>query len=376
MNRLRSITKALFFGLMLVVPFPSMSASETGETVSKRGTVNDDYYAAGGTVDIDADIVGDLVVSGGDLFVGHRIQGDVMAAGGSLNIRGEILDDIRTAGGDITIDATIGDDLFAAGGEINVSSGTAIGGEAWLAGGDVLMAGTIKKDLLIGAGNIRISGTIHGDVELEGGEIQILEGALIEGNLHYKSPNEAKIHSNAKIAGDVTYEQVEWGHSHRGYGIFFSLTMVAAGIVLFLVFPGFTMSAAGMISADPWKNLGVGFALLVVAPIAAILLMGIVLGIWVGMSILALYFVALLTGFLISCFFLGDLGARVLHKDVATTGRRLLSVAIAIILLGFIQLIPVIGGLLIFALLLLGLGAGILQLHFVYSQSGEVKSVV
>lgn len=370
MNRQRNIIRVLSLSLLLIFPFSSFSATDTGETVTKRGVVNDDYYAAGGTVNIDADIGGDLVVSGGDLFIGHRIQGDVMAAGGSVNIRGEILDDVRTAGGAINIDANIGDDLIAAGGTIRVSSGTSTGGEAWLAGGDVHMAGTIDKDLFIGAGNIRISGIVNGDVELEGGEIQILEGALIEGSLHYKSPNEAKIHPDAKISGNVTYEQKEWGHPHRGYSIFFSITLVVAGIVLFLLFPGFTMSSAGRISTDPWKSLGVGFALLVITPIAAVLLMGIVLGVWVGLSILAFYFVGLLIGLLISCFYLGDWGARLLHKDVATRGRRLLSVTIAIIILGFIQLIPVIGGLLTFTLLLLGLGAGILQLHFVYRQSG------
>lgn len=369
MNSRTNIIKVLSLGLMLIVPISSFSAPDTGETVTKRGTVNDDYYAMGGTLDIDADFAGDVLACGGDLYIGRRIQGDVMAGGGSVTIRGEILDDVRTGGGDINIDAIIGDDLVAMGGSINVSSGTSIGGGAWLVGGDVLMAGTIKENLFIGAGNIRISGKILGDVELEGGEINILEGTTIEGSLHYKGPNEAKIHPDAKITGDVTYEQMEWDHPQGGYGIFFSLTMLVAGIVLFLLFPGFTMSAAGRVSTDPWKSLGVGFALLVVTPLAAVLLMSIVLGVWVGLSILAIYFVALLLGFLISCFFLGDWGAGRLHKDVSTKGRRILSVTIAIILLGLLQLIPVIGGLLTFALLLFGLGAGILQLHFVYNQS-------
>jgi len=369
MSRRRNIIKALTLGLMLMVTFPCFSTPETGGTVTRLGIVNDDYYAAGGTVNIDADIAGDVVASAGDLFIGHQVQGDVMAAGGSVNIRGKIRDDIRTAGGNININASIGDDLFAAGGAINISSGTSIGGEAWLAGGEVHTAGTINQGLHIGAGNIIISGTIYGDVELEGGEIKILEGTLIEGDLHYKSPNEAKIHPAAKINGKVIYEQSEWDHSHRGYGLFFSLTLVVAGIVLFLLFPGFTMSAVGKIASHPWKSLGVGFTLLIVTPAAAILLMSLVLGVWVGLSILALYFVALLIGLLISCFFIGDWVARFLHKDVETSGRRILSVTVVIMLLGFLQFIPVFGCLLVIALLLLGLGAGMLQLHFVYSQS-------
>jgi cytoskeletal protein CcmA (bactofilin family) len=364
-NKVRVIS----LGLILGFSFSALAMTDTEKTVTKRGTVSDDFYVAGGTVDIDADIAGDLVVSGGDLLIGHRIQADVMAAGGMVNLRGEIMDDVRAAGGEVTIDATIGDDLVAAGGKVRVSSGASVGGEAWLAGGDVLMAGTVNHGVFIGAGKIQIAGTVHGDVTLEGGEIDILKGAVIEGNLNYKSPHEANIHPEAKITGNIDYKPSEWGHPQRGYEFFFFISILVAGIVMFFLFPGYTISAADRISAEPWKSLGIGFMLLIVTPIAAVLLIMIMLGVWVGLSILALYFVALLLGFLISCFFLGDWGARLLHKDVSTTGRRLITLTIAIILLGFIQFIPVLGGLLIFFLLLFGLGAAVLQLYSIYRQS-------
>ena len=371
MNRRKNIFATLSSVLMLLFPLLSFSMPESGETVTRRGTVNDDYYAAGGTVDINAVISGDAVIAGGELFIGHNIKGDVIAAGGSVQLRGDIQDDVRTAGGDISIDANIGDDLIASGGRINVSAGSTIGGEVWLAGGDVRVAGTVNKDLVIGAGSIRLSGTIHGNVRLEGGEIQILEGAIIDGDLHYRSPNEANIHSAARITGNVTYEQVEWDHSHRGTGIFFIITMIVASFVLYKLFPGFTMSTADRISAEPLKSLGTGFLVLIIAPITASLLMALVLGIWIGLSIMALYFVALLIGFLVSCFFVGDWLARRFNKDVSSTGRRFISVALVILVLGLLKNIPVIGALLIFALLMSGLGAVILQLKDIYSQSAH-----
>lgn len=99
--------------------------------------------------------------------------------------------------------------------------------------------------------------------------------------------------------------------------------------------------------------------------------MSIVLGVWIGLSVLAFYLVALLLGFLIACFFVGDRGAILLKKDIGTTGHRILSVTLAIILIGFVSIIPVIGGLMLFALLLPGLGAGVSQLRFVYRHSGD-----
>jgi hypothetical protein len=367
----KNLISVLSLVLMLAFTAPVFSMPATGETVTQRNTVDDDYYAAGNTVDINTVISGDVVVAGGDVFIGHDIEGDAMVAGGSVNLRGNIQDDVRTAGGDITVDANIGDDLIASGGRINVSTGSTIGGDAWLAGGDVRVAGTVNKDLIIGAGSIRLSGTVHGDVRLEGGDIQILEGAIINGNLHYRSPHEATIHAAAKIAGTVTYEQVEWDHSRKGTGIFFVITMIVASFALYKLFPGFTMSAVAKISSDPLKILGAGFLGLIIVPVTAALLMAIVLGIWIGLSIVALYLVALVIGFLVSCFFVGDWVARRFDKDVSTTGRRFVSVALAILVLGLLKSIPLIGGLLILALLLSGLGAVILQLKDNYSQFGN-----
>lgn len=368
MERQITIVKVPTLGLLLVFSLASFAKTDAGETVTQRGIVDDDYYAAGSRVDVDADIAGDLVVAGGDLFIGNRVQADVMAAGGTINLRGEVLDDVRAAGGEITIDARIGDDLIVAGGEVRLTSGTSVGGEAWLAGGDVFIGGTINKDLMAGAGNIQIAGTIHGDVTLQAAEIHILNNTRIDGNLHYKSPQKATIDPEAKITGTITYDETEWDHGGGGAGIVFSVTMLAASIVLFLLFPGFTVSAARRIASYPWQSLGLGLLLLVVTPIIAVLLVSIVLGVWIGLSMMALYFIALLLGFLVSCFFLGDWGARLLGKELSTTGGRILSVALVIILLGLIQLVPVLGGLLIFILLLFGLGAAMLQVHTAYRQ--------
>ena len=116
-------TKLLAVALVcsLGLPLTVFAMPESGEMVSKRGTIEDDFYAAGGTVDINAVVAGDVVAAGGDLFIGHHIEGDVIAAGGTVTIRGEVLDDVRTAGGDITVDSIIGDDLIASGGRIKTA---------------------------------------------------------------------------------------------------------------------------------------------------------------------------------------------------------------------------------------------------------------
>ena len=176
--------RALLAVLLLSLPCATLAASAAGERVTERGTINDDYYGAGGVVDIDADINGDVIVAGGELLIGHRVTGDLIAAGGSLRIRGTYSDDIRVSGGELDIDARVGDDLVTSGGLIYLGEATTVGGDAWLVGGEVHVAGTISGNLKVIGGEIRLSGIVLGDVELEGGEIEILDSAQISSTFY------------------------------------------------------------------------------------------------------------------------------------------------------------------------------------------------
>ena len=363
-TKLLAVALLLTFGLPLTV----YAMPESGEMVSKRGTIDDDFYAAGGTVDINALVAGDVVAAGGDLFIGHHIEGDVIAAGGTVTIRGEVLDDVRTAGGDITVDSIIGDDLIASGGRIKLSPDALVSGEAWLAGGDVYIAGTVNRDLIIGAGSVSISGVVHGDVKVESGGLRILDGALISGDVYYRGPNEADIHPGSKITGQLHYEQVDWERPHEGMGIVFALSMIIASIVFYKLLPGFTQSTTGRLSADPLKSLGAGLVTLIMVPVISALLMAVVVGIWVGLSFMALYLVALITGLLIAFFAVSEWIAGRFNIDVSSTKRRLLVTAVVIFVVGLLGNIPVFGGLLLFVLLLTGLGALTLQLRAQYKQ--------
>ncbi len=352
--------------LSLTVPGLAQAYTEAGETVTLRGSLDDDLYAAGGTVDIDADIDGDVIAAGGEIAIGHRISGDVIAAGGTLRIHGEVRDDVRISGGELDVDARIGDDLAASGGSIVLSGESRIGGDAWLAGGEVRMAGTVDGKLTVIGGEIHLSGTVLGDVELEGGQINLLEGAKIGGDLRYQSPRPASTHASASVSGQVTHEAIDPDYADHGFGLFFSLTLVVAGILFYLLFPGYTVASAKRVVAKPWSSLGAGFVFLVATPFVAFALMLIVLGFWVGLIVLALYCVALVLGFLIGCIFIGDRGAALFKQELSTPGRRLISLTVAIFVLGLVQTIPLLGGLALFLLLLFGLGAGLLQLHNAY----------
>ena len=74
--------------------------------------------------------------------------------------------------------------------------------------------------------------------------------------------------------------------------------------------------------------------------------------------------------FLIACFFVAERGAALFRQDIGSRSRRLISVIVAIFVLGLVQTVPLLGGLVLTLLLLLGLGAGLIQLRYVYRPPG------
>src|SRR2546426_7783819 len=70
-------------------------------TISRGQTINDDIYAAGGTISIDGNVNGSVIAAGGTITVSGTVSRDVMVAGGTINVTGKVGGSIRAAGGDL-----------------------------------------------------------------------------------------------------------------------------------------------------------------------------------------------------------------------------------------------------------------------------------
>jgi cytoskeletal protein CcmA (bactofilin family) len=380
---MRQIIACVFFNaaVLLFLHATCAQAQEMGDTVSRRGAVSEDLYIAGRNVNVFAEVEGDVIAAGANVNVDGNVSADVVAAGGRIDIRGRVGDDLRTAGGEVMIDADVADGLVAAGGSIHVAPRSTIGGRAWLAGGEIDMDGSVAKELKIAAGNIRISGRVAGNAQLNGEHIELLPGARIEGELSYRSPEEIVIHSGAQVTGGITRIAVtspgEWGAPQterlsRGMNIAASAllytSLFVAGVVLCVVFPGFTSGAAEVLRTRSWQSLGLGFALLVATPVGAMVIMATVLGLPVGLVLMCLYIAALPVGFLVGALFVGTTAAHWVRKQPGESiGGRVLSLAGALVLLFLIGMVPVLGALARWLVLIFGLGAGVIQLHRGYA---------
>lgn len=359
----------LFF--LLCAALSPLLAQEAGEAVRIDGAIAEDVYAAGGTVDVLATVEGDVVVAGGRITVGERVSGDVMAAGGAVSVNASVGDDVRLAGGDVRLGGSVGGDALAAGGNVTLLPDSSVEGRAWLSGGRVDVAGVVGRELKASGGRIVLSGRVNGDVELTGRSIRILESAIIDGDLVYRSPQAADIASEAQIRGSVRYEPVEWPTAAivatlAGVGILVLLSLILTGIGLFLLFPRVIANAVTSIRAEPLKCLGLGLAVFAATPVVISVLFVIVIGWLPAIVIGALYLILLLAGFLTGAFYVGELGWRLRKRRKVSKTGRLLSFVVALILISLLGLVPLLGTLLLFALMLLGVGVLTLGLYRVY----------
>jgi cytoskeletal protein CcmA (bactofilin family) len=359
--------------LALLVPAPGARAADpqVGQTVVQRGpAVASDLYAFGGGVDIQSDVQGDLVAGGGRVVTAGRVQGNLIVAAGSVVIGGTVVRNVRSAGGAVTITGHVGRNLNAAGGTVVLTPEAVIDGRARLVAGEVRVAGTVAKKLYAAGAVIVLGGEIQGDIELVAQEIEVLPTARIKGNLTYWSPRDAQIDRRAVIQGRVTHNLPEMPRVLARTGtalvtvsrLLFMAGLMVTAVGLYLLFPDFTVLCSHTIGSDPVKSLGIGLLLVAALPVIAILTMLTILGIPLGLILFVLYFAALLVGFLVTAFFVGDVGARAfLRPGRRSRPVRVVWLILALAVLALVNQVPFLGGTLMAAAVLLGLGA--MSLH-------------
>ena len=329
---------------------PAAWAQDAGWSLIKTGVFDEDLYLAGDHVDLRGEARGDAFIAGRTVAVDGLVQGDLVVGSGTILLRGVMGDDVRVAGQIVTVDAVIRDMLIVAGEVVRVSAGAQVGGRAWIAGRRVDIAGQVGGELRAAGARIRISGVIQGDVVLAARDIEILPTARIEGTLTYWSGQEARIDPGARIRGAVVHRQPQFLDRAGRVAtvvatvtrVVFVVNLLAAGVILFLLFPDFTVSAARIIGREPGKSLGAGTGVLVGA--------------------------ALLLGLLTFGFFLGDAGARLFRRGPdLSTGWRILSLGGAVVVLSLIRFIPIGGSVALLVGLVVGLGAWTLHAWRTYT---------
>jgi TolB-like protein/cytoskeletal protein CcmA (bactofilin family) len=283
--------------------------------------------------------------------------------------KGEKIEDGLSAfGANIEIAGTVHGGLEAFGANIIVSGKNQ--GDLTYGGANVILSGKFLDVVKGVSANLTISGEFEENLEVRAARITIMPTAIIKGDLAYSAAIFDR-QAGSQIGGEIvqldTDEGKAWignrgqqikGPGYLGKSIFWIISTTAilfVGLFINYVLPKPTEEIVHTISDSVWKSMAIGLAILILGPLGIIIAIGTAIGIPFGI-ILAFSYITMLY---ISRIYVGLwIGRKLLgaFKESVTT-HFFWPFLVGTITIGMLLLIPVIGWVLRFLVILIGLGA-------------------
>ncbi len=298
------------------------------------------------------------MLSGDQVHVDSPIEDDVFAAGGTININATV-DGVVIAGGNININAPVNGDVFVAGGHVSINSD--VKGKIVAAGGNIDIRGN-AKNVVIAGGNVNIHSTavISRDAVISGGTVN--NAGKINGNLTVRAEN----FQNTGSAGSVEFIKRDGSQSfQRGIGIFqilMALGFMILGIILLKLFPAQFFKVEEEIRKSTLLKTIAGFVAIIVSAVVIILVAVTVVGLPIALVMALLFITALMLSTIFVSF---TFGKKILDLLKFKTGD-IRTFIIGFIILSLLFEIPFAGGLIRIVAVSLGFGAVCYALHDVW----------
>ncbi|WP_369425660.1 hypothetical protein [Methanothrix sp.] len=302
--------------MLLMVQGATSLRMYSDESITIDSPVDDDIFAAGSVVNINAP-VDSAIVAGGVVNVNAPVSGDLILAGGQVVLRSDI-----------------GGKLVAAGSRINISS--RIQRNAVLMGEDIsMLPGTVVgRDALIGAKRFSNQGSINGTLTVAAEEFE-----------------------NNGTAGRVEYQKIEGRREDTAFMSFFHLLstigFLLLGLIGLRVIPWLFRASEAKMLRDPAIETLVGLLAIIVCVILAVILAITVVGIPIAIMLLLLLAVGIMLSGLLVSF---TLGIRVMAMLRSGTGSSV-SFTVGYVILNILFLLPYIGWIFMLISVCLGIGA-------------------
>jgi hypothetical protein len=288
----------------------------SSDTVFITSEINDDVFASGGIIVVDAP-VDSLMAAGGSIEVNAPVNGDLIVAGGQVSINSDVAGKIVAVGGNINI-AGKAKNLIATGGNIALEPSAEIERDAHLSGGNVNHFGKVNGTLTVRAGSLDNVG--------ESGRLDFKETAFSEGL-------------------DVFLTLIS---------IIFTIGFFILGLVLIWMFPQRFMAVEERVRSRPILTTIIGFLLILGTGAVAIILAITA----VGLPLAVLTAMALIIGLMLSTLFVSyTVGRLVLGWIRLKTKSHYIIYTVGFVILTLLFRVPIAGWFILFIAISLGYGA-------------------
>ena len=335
---------------------PSFASSETAAG---------NLYIAGGNVLSAGKIDGELVAAGGIVLVNGPVLGDLFVGGGNITVLSDVSGNLRAGGGTTIINGKVGGDALVGGGQTTIS-GAGVGGDVIWAGGTLRIEAPVKGNLQLAGKQVVIDAPVQGSVTFRGGTLTLGKNTVINGDLDYTAQQVATIESGAVVKGATNFTPEKKVPSAPSVAViagivsffifwkFLSLLLLA--LILGLFFSRFTRTVVRTAMDSPLLEMGRGLVVLIVLPVVSVMLLFTLIGIPLGILGLISYVALLLVASALAAITTGSL----VHKWYYKAAEYKVSwqiILLGVVVYTIVGLIPFLGALYKFLLILLALGA-------------------
>jgi hypothetical protein len=337
----------LLIVLFAILPYSAGAASENNFI---QNTSSGNIFGAGDNLQINQDVQGDVVLAGSKLEINGNVVKDFIGAGGDLTVNGNVSGNVIAAGGTIKVNGNVGGDVAALGGQILLSRGSVVNGDILLSGGDITLDGIVNGNGQVSAGTLRTGDNfkLKGDFKLEAQNYPSDLKNNVEGDLNITTRNETQ----------SQYAKASAGFDFLAFIIWLLMSLVF-GLILIYIFPGFVSRLKEIVKDSPLKTGLLGLLILIFLPILAIIL----LITFFGLSLSVLMILLLAIGLLIATVPVKLLAGEIIYNKIfKKEAGKLVYYLIGAVIFAIAYEIPLIGGIIRFIALLIGLGAAVVWL--------------
>jgi hypothetical protein len=224
--------------------------------------------------------------------------------------------------------------------------------------GDIDVAGRVEGDVIGVAGDVRVGGQVQGDVVTVAGRLTALPGARIGGDVNYADERPV-ISPRARVAGDINKE--DWDDvvgplglgaliGHLALWLAITVSTLILGGLLLVIAPQAADATFASFRGRAGVAVAVGLGLFIGVPVIAVIAIATLLGLPLGLALLSALVPFWAVGYVAGAWLLG-------RRIVGPPRHRFVSFAAGWAILRAIALIPILGGLVSLAAVIVGLGA-------------------
>jgi cytoskeletal protein CcmA (bactofilin family) len=246
--------------------------------------------------------------------------------------------------------------IVVIGGTATIEEGAAVKGDIVLIGGTITVNGNVTGNL-VAVGGVTTLGdhaVVNGDIVTAGASLKKSDTATVTGSITEQTPS---IDLGSSRPWQFPWQTKQGILSKLVSIVFESIAMAVMASLLGLILPKQIQRIANTIQSEPLVAGGVGLLTVVGSPILLVILVITIILIPVALIYVLAFGLAGLFGWIAVGHFLGERLSKSIHVNWSEPIISGIGVLVLSLLVGALGLIPCIGWIIGFVLVLLGLGA-------------------